>query len=237
MRLATICAREGSKGVPGKNKRFIDGLPLFAHSIIQAKESGIFDHIVISTDDHEIMESASRYGAILKVPRPAELALDASGKPEVIAHATKVAESELGVEFDIVVDLDVTSPLRNLDDIRGAVRLLEETGCSSVITGTIARRNPYFNLVELDANQIARISKSVTPPLLSRQMAPKCYDMNAAVHVFRRNQFLKNPVVFYDDTRLFEMPEERSHDIDTEFDFFLVECIMKARRDRNVASE
>ena len=228
--LCTVCARGGSKGVPGKNLRPLLGKPLIAHTLEQAKQSGLFAAIAVSSDSQEILDAAKRHGADILVRRPHEMATDSAPKVPAIRHCLESAERELGREFPIFVDLDATSPLRLPKDIAGAVRLLESTGASSVITGAPARRSPYFNLVELDARGVPHVAKQMSTPLTRRQDAPRCFDMNASIYVWRRDAFLSTSAVFYDDTRLFEMPEERSIDIDSELDWEIVQFLMTRRQ-------
>jgi N-acylneuraminate cytidylyltransferase/CMP-N,N'-diacetyllegionaminic acid synthase len=225
-RLCTICARGGSKGVPGKNLREILGKPLIAHSIEQARRSGLFEAIAVSSDSEAILDVARRFGADVAVRRPDELATDTAPKLPAIGHCVEAAERARGQQFAVFADLDATAPLRVTADIVGAVRLLEERGVSSVITGAPARRSPYFNLVELDRRGTPRLAKTVDPPPVRRQDAPPCYDMNASIYVWRRDAFFRRPDVFYDDTLLFEMPPERSIDIDSELDFEIVRFLM-----------
>lgn len=226
-RLCTVCARGNSKGVPGKNLRPLLGKPLIAWTLAQARESGLFARIAVSSDSAEILSAARAHGADLTVERPAELATDEAGKVGVITHCLAAAEAEAGRAFETVVDLDVTAPLRLAEDIRGAVALLESTGVSNVITGCPARRSPYFNLIEARADGSVGLSKPSEPPVRRRQDAPACFDMNAAIYVWRRDALVERPGVFYPDTRLYEMPEERSHDIDSELDLALVELLMQ----------
>lgn len=228
-RLCTICARGGSKGVKGKNVRPLRGKPLIAHSIAQAKATGLFAAVAVSSDSEEILAVAREWGADVLVQRPDELASDTAPKAPAIRHCLEEAERQLGRTFPVFVDLDATSPLRLPEDISGAVRLLEERGVSNVITGAPARRSPYFNLVELDAAGTARLSKSLPHPVARRQDGPRCFDMNASIYVWRRDAFLRHPAVFYDDTLLFEMPEDRSVDIDSELDFEIVRLLMERR--------
>lgn len=228
-RICTICARGGSKGVKNKNVRQIAGLPLIAHTLLQAKESKLFDMIIISSDSEEILEVASKFGANILVHRPPELATDFISKLPAIRHAVVEAEKINGKQFDVIVDMDVTSPLRIIDDIKGAVNLMESRNVSNVITGAPARRSPYFNLVEQQDNGVIGLSKPPASPLFRRQDSPKCYDMNASIYVWKRNALFENPTVFNSDTMLFEMPEERSTDIDNEFDFEIVEILMNKR--------
>ena len=226
-RICTICARGGSKGVKNKNIRTLLGKPLIAHSILQAKASGLFDCIAVSSDSDEILATAGKWGADYLIKRPDELATDQSAKLPVIQHCVAEVECISGQTFDVVVDLDATSPLRIPEDIVGSVRLLEERGVSNVITGAPARRSPYFNMVEVDEHGVPRLSKQLNTPVVRRQDAPKCYDMNASIYVWRRDTLFSCPTIFNSDTLLYDMPEERSIDIDSELDFRFVEFITR----------
>lgn len=227
-RICTICARGGSKGVKGKNVRDLHGKPLIAYSILQAKTTGLFSCVAVDSDSDKILAVAREWGADHLIKRPAELATDQAAKLPAIRHCVAETERITGQTFDVIVDLDATSPLRTPDDILQCVRLLEERGVSNVITGAPARRSPYFNLVEVDETGVARLSKKLEIPVVRRQDAPKCYDMNASVYVWQRNVLFKDSTIFNNDTLLYEMPEERSIDIDSELDFEFVDFIMRA---------
>lgn len=228
-RLCTICARGGSKGVPDKNLRELCGKPLIAHSLEQARASGLFDAIAVSSDSSRILDVALKWQADYLVKRPAKLATDAAPKVPAIRHCVAEAERMSGVTYDTLVDLDVTSPLRHAEDIAGAVSLLEREGCGNVITGAPARRTPYFNLVELNPDGVAGLCKPPSVAVVRRQDAPRCYDMNASVYAWEREALFRLDGVFGPQTRLYEMPVHRSLDIDSELDFEVVEFIMKKR--------
>ena len=231
-RICTICARGGSKGLPGKNLKALFGRPLIAHTVAQAVESGLFDEVAVSSDSQAILEAATAAGATLAIVRPAELASDTAGKLPAIIHCLEQAEDRLGHRFDTLVDLDATSPLRSVSDIVGTVELLESTGVKSVITGAPARRSPYFNLVERDADGVVALSKPLAQGVLRRQDSPPCFDMNASIYAWDRRALDGDPRVFYDDTQLFEMPEIRSQDIDSDLDFQIVEMLMARARNQ-----
>ncbi|UPJ70893.1 acylneuraminate cytidylyltransferase family protein [Bradyrhizobium sp. 187] len=227
--LCTICARGGSKGVVGKNARELVGKPVLAWSIEQARETGLFDAIAFSSDSEALLEAALKAGADIAVKRPDEMATDTAPKLPAIRHCLEQAIAQTGKMPEIFVDLDVTSPLRLASDIAGAVALLRESDARNVITGAPARRSPYFNLVEQRTDGSVGLSKSANPPITRRQDAPRCFDMNASIYVWRVEAFLAQPAVFYPDTRLFEMPEERSIDIDSDLDFALVDLLLRQR--------
>jgi N-acylneuraminate cytidylyltransferase/CMP-N,N'-diacetyllegionaminic acid synthase len=218
-RICTILARAGSKGVPSKNIRELNGKPLIAHSVQQAKASGLFDAIVASSDSDEILKIAKTWGADLTVKRPAELASDTAPKLPAIQHCVLEAENELKMKFDTICDLDPTSPFRTVEDVKHCVELLEIRKVMNVITGALSRKSPYFNMVEVDDRGIARLSKPPASKVARRQDSPKCYDMNASIYVWKREALIGSETVFLKDTLLYEMPRERSIEIDTEFDF------------------
>ena len=150
-RLCSVCVRGGSKGVPNKNIRNLVGKPLLIHSLDQARGSGLFDCIVVSSDSPTILQLAKDWGVDHAIERPEELATDTAAKLPVIQQCFREAEKLTGFKFDTVADLDATSPLRNQDDLKGTIELFEsDASASNVITGTPARRSPYFNLIELD---------------------------------------------------------------------------------------
>ena len=222
-RVCTVLARAGSVGVPGKNVRLLGGAPLVVHSIRQARATGLFDAVVVSTDDLEARRIAEEEGVDLVIERPVELATAAAGKVPAIVHAVEVAEVTLGKKFDVVVDLDVTSPLRLPDDVVAAVALLEsDPDAANVITAAPARRSPYFNLVERRPDGVVQLARPTDPPVLRRQDAPDCFDMNASIYVWWRAILQDGLPVVNPGTRLHVMPEERSHDIDSELDWSIV---------------
>jgi len=231
-RLCTICARGGSKGVPGKNTRLLAGKPLIAHSIEQARQSGLFANIAVSSDSDEILDVSHKFGADMLVKRPDEMATDAAAKCPAIKHCLGMVEQRTGQLFDIVVELQATSPNRIPEDIAGALGLLASSSSTNVVSGTAARNSPYYTIVERDAKGFLHISKPLPTLLTRRQDAPQCFDLNGSIYAWRRNPFVENPTVLYMDTLLYEMPPERSIDIDTHCDFDIAEMLMQRTLNR-----
>ena len=231
--LCTICARGGSEGVKNKNIREICGKPLIAHSILQAKQTGLFEVVAVSSDSPAILAAAKTWGADFLIERPAELATSAAAKLPAIRHAVKSVEQHYQTQYEISVDLDATSPLRKMEDIIDAVNLLKEKKVDNIITVSPARRSPYFNLVELDHNGYAQLSKNLVDPVLRRQDSPRCYDINGSVYVWWRDILLSNDSLFTGKTAIHIMPEERSIDIDTELDFQIVKLLASQRQEFN----
>lgn len=224
--LCTICARGGSKGVKNKNIKELHGKPLIAYTIEQAKASGLFEHIVISTDSDDIANVAKQYGAEVFFKRSDEMASDTAGKLDVIRDAFVRSEEYYNKAFDYLVDLDATAPLRSVEDIINSFNQFKENNNDNLITAMPSRRSPYFNLVEQDKNGKVYLSKKLDSAIMRRQDAPKSYDMNASIYIWKRDIILNKSPLFLENTGLYVMPEERSIDIDNELDFKFVEFLM-----------
>lgn len=231
-RLATILARGGSRGVPGKNIRLLAGRPLIAHTISHAFACGLFDAVAVSSDAADILEAARAAGVSDLVARPVAMATDEAGKLPAIRHCVAEMEARTGADFDVVVDLQPTSPLRAPQDIRDAITMQERLGCSNVISGTEAAASPYFNLVEELSDGSVALSKRLAGDIVRRQDAPRCFALNGAIYVWRRDALMAGEGLWFADTHLFEMPPERSVDIDTAFDFELAEFFMARASER-----
>ncbi|GAB2468087.1 acylneuraminate cytidylyltransferase family protein [Jatrophihabitans fulvus] len=224
--IGTVCARGGSVGVPRKNVRDLHGKPLIGWTIEKALATPSIDAVYVSTDDDEIARVAEEFGAIVPFRRPPELATSSAAKVPVIEHLIEHVES-LGVDVDRIVDLDPTSPLRSVEDIETAVSLLDDD-TDVVITAYLSDKNPYFNMVERkDAGAADYVGLVVPSGAVSRQSAPKVYAMNASIYVWHRATLTKG--LWGGRTKLYEMPHERSVDIDSELDFKLVELLMAER--------
>lgn len=227
--LCTICARGGSKGVKNKNIRELSGKPMIAHTILQARESGLFEHIVISTDSDAIAEVSQEYGGEVFFKRDAEMASDTAGKLDVIKDAFLRCEKHYDKKFDYIVDLDATAPLREVEDIVNAFEQFLGNDNDNLITAMPSRRSPYFNLVEIDTDGKVVLSKKLSESVKRRQDAPQSFDMNASIYIWKRDIILNEDSIFLDKTGLYVMAEERSLDVDCQLDFKIVEFLMGAK--------
>lgn len=231
-KLCTICMRGGSRGVPNKNLRELCGKPLMAYTIEQALLSKLFEHVVVSTDSETIAEIAKSYGAETWFLRSAEFATDEVSKLPAIRHAFQEAEKHFSLQFDVLVDLDATSPLRNVEDITDAYQQFVDEDAGILITACPSRKNPYFNMVEIIKGKV-RTVKQINEAVVRRQDAPVVYDMNASIYIWNRQAILENDTLFTDKTSLYVMPEERSVDIDTELDWEFVEYMIEKSKKIN----
>lgn len=228
--ICTIGARAGSKGVRSKNLRVLCGEPLIAHTVRQARASGLFEVIAVSSDSADIRAAAMAAGATHELVRPPELATDEVDKAPATVHCVESLEARTGRRFDVIVDLDATAPLRDVSHIRAAIELLHEAHADNVITGVASRRSPYFNLVERQSDGTVHLSKQPEKTVYRRQDVPPTFDMNASIYVWTRNAFFRHQAaVFAGKTVLYEMPEWTRFDVDTELDWAIVEFLMKSR--------
>lgn len=226
MNIITICARGGSTGLPGKNIRPLCGKPLIAWTIEQAFSSGQADAVFVSTDSGEIADVARQYGAEVPFLRPAELATSAAAKLPVIQHLVQWVEANRA-PVSRILDLDPTSPLRDIDDIKTCAQMLD-ADTDVVITGYESDKNPYFNMVELKPGGFYERVNKPALEATGRQSAPKVYAMNASIYVWHRHT-LTSSLWATPRIRLHVMPRERSIDIDHAIDFELVEMLMKKK--------
>ena len=218
--------RGNSKGVKNKNLKKINGIPLLKYTIDQAIKSNLFDKIVISSDSKKIISMGNKFGIKDFILRPKKLATDKSGKLDVLKHALSEVEKIYLQKFDIIFDLDVTSPLRSNNDIKEAYNLFQKKNASKLITATNARKNPFFNQVMIKNNNVQLVKRSKNV-IVRRQSAPKIYDMNASIYIYKRQTLIRSKEIFPKNTIIYLMPEERSVDIDNKLDFQIVEMLLK----------
>ncbi len=231
IRLCIIGARGGSKGVKNKNIRPLLGRPLIAHTVEHAIESGMFSDIAVSSDSDEIIEAAMQAGATLAIKRPAELASDTADKAPAILHCALEAEKITGKKYETFVDLDATAPLRTPQHVRDAVEMVESTDAPNIFSACHSRRSPYFNMVEPDAHGELKLCKEIYPVPVRRQDVPPTYDMNASIYAWKRNAFFESKAdVLIPGTRVFIMPDYTLFDLDSEFDFQLIETLYPKTR-------
>ena len=129
-------------------------------------------------------------------------------------------------KFDIVIDLDITAPLRKVSDIKNALKKFKKEKAPNLFSACNARRNPYFNAVEWKNGKIKPVI-NLMKKLTSRQQAPNVYDMNASIYIWQRKTLINYNTIFLNKTSMYLMPEERSIDIDNHFDFKVVSKFLK----------
>lgn len=224
--LAIIPARGGSKGLVKKNSYSLAGKPLISYTIEEALKSKYISKIIISSDDDEILKISGNYN-IAQLKRPSKFALDDSSSEEVILHALK---SLVDVdEFDILILLQPTSPLREFKDIDCALEMMIEQKASAVISVTNVGVKPFKSYFLNKNGFLAGVHNNKSPNM-RRQDLPDAYLANGAIYAVNINVFLKLNSLITDATIPFVMDKEKSYDIDILSDLLLVEKILKKRK-------
>lgn len=224
--LATICARGGSKGVVGKNIRKLFDKPLIQYTLECASKTLSIDEIIISTDSDEIIEVVRGLGYKVDYKRPEHLALDTSAKIEAIKDAVDFVIRNRNFTPDIIVDLDIGVPMRKPEDIELSIaKLVSNTEMQTLVTVYPAERNPYFNMIEQKDSGFFSLVKTPNPPVVRRQDAPNVYSITPAIFAWKIDS-LHITHLYEGNWGIHVMPIERSIDIDTEFEFKLVQFLM-----------
>ena len=221
--LFVIPARGGSKGIPGKNIKPLGGKPLIAYSVEVARQLAPDCDICVSTDDQAIADVVREMGLEVPFMRPDYLATDHCGTYEVLLHAVQFYEN-LGRNYDTLVLLQPTSPLRTALDVR---RCLEaySPDVDMVVTVVEAASNPYYNCYETDAEGFLHISKG-DGSYVRRQDAPKAGEYNGAVYVINIDRLKQMPLSRFPRRRMVEMERSRSIDLDTPLDWLVAEAVV-----------
>tara|TARA_B100000953_G_scaffold258041_1_gene222633 strand:- start:292 stop:981 length:690 start_codon:yes stop_codon:yes gene_type:complete len=222
-----IGARGGSKGLPRKNIRIIDGKPLLAHTIEKALESKYFSHTIVSTEDSEIVKISQKYGAEVPFIRPKKLSTNNASMEDTLIHGIKKLYS-LGYVFKIVVLLDCTVPFLRMDDIKKAVNVLKKKNADVVCAVYKQHLNPYFNIAEISKSGHLQLCKKLKKIPENRQDAPTVYQMNG-LYVFNAKNFLKKGKSIMQKMIPCEIPIETGLMIDTEFEFNIAKLILENR--------
>ena len=227
--VALITARGGSKSIPKKNIASLAGKPLIAWTIETALRSASLSRVIVSTDDTEIAEVARQWDAEVPFLRPVELAEDDSPHVPVLVHAVKWLEVHEKEQFDYILLLQPTSPLRSTEDIDNAIRLALERDAGSVVSVCETLSHPYLTKkIMVDG----RLDDFIPKPdgYLRRQVLPKVYALNGAIYLVRREVLLERRTFYTDSIYAYVMPAERSLEIDTPWDLYLANLILKDRK-------
>jgi CMP-N,N'-diacetyllegionaminic acid synthase len=218
--LAIIPARGGSKGVPRKNLREVDGETLLGHTINSATKSLYIDKVVVSSEDDEIIAAALQAGADVPFVRPSEYATDEAPGYLPIVHALENLPG-----YDYVIVLQVTSPLRETTDIDGALEYCLFQEANVCVSVTESEVSPYWMYRCSEEGQLTPLLAEKAP--LRRQDLPMTYVLNGAIYIAATNWFLEHKSFLTAETLGYVMPKHKSLDIDTEFDFQLLNLYLK----------
>lgn len=229
--LGIIPAKGVSRGLPGKNIRLVAGKPMLAWSIEAALQSGVFDRLMVSTDDTTIRDLAEKYGVKTPCLRPKELAGDDTPTAAVVIHVLDWLEKNEDYRPDHLMLLQPTSPLRSADDIRAAYHLFQKHGARPLISVAPVQKHPdLMVLVQPDGSLTKYLPEALRT---RRQDRPVVHIHNGAIYVVEAARFRQRPVFDNENAVGFVMPFERSIDIDTELDLQITEILLHREQVRS----
>ena len=223
--LVIIPARGGSKGIPHKNVKELNGKPLICYSIDAARQLTTDKNICVSTDDDVIIKVVEDYGLKVHFKRPAELATDCAGTNGVLLHALEFYEKQ-GRKYDVVVLLQPTSPFRETKSLKEAVALYT-SDIDMVVSVKEAATNPYYNSFEEDAEGLLVISKG-DGTIERRQDAPKVWEFNGSIYVINSTRLKEVGLSKLNRIRKYVMDDLHSIDIDSMFDWYMAEKVISS---------
>lgn len=225
--LAIIPARGGSKGLPGKNIKELCGKPLIAWSIESGLKSDYLDEVVVSTDYQNIADIAKDYGANVPFLRPGFLSSDTATSFDTVKHTIDYYKNELNMEFDYIVLLEPTSPLRESHDIDISIEQLFNSSADSIVgISKTEDQNPAF-LINKDKNDFITGFQDNDMKVLRRQEIDDVYFFEGTVYVSSINVLLERKTFYHSNTIGYEVPKYKSLEIDDIDDFVMVEALMK----------
>ena len=220
--LAIIPARGGSKEIPRKNIKPLADKPLIAWTIEEAKKSIYIDRLILSSEDEEIIKIAREYGCEVPFVRPLELAKDEISGIEPVIHAIK----SINKQYDYVILLQPTSPLRNSEDIDASLKLCISYNYKACVSVVNVSQHPYLMHSVNKKNELTSFIKN-TGKISRRQELPILYILNGAIFIANIKWLLKSKNFIYKNTLAFKMEKDKSIDIDNEIDFFIAEQLLK----------
>ena len=223
--LVIIPARGGSKGIPHKNVKELNGKPLICYGIDAARQLTTDENICVSTDDDVIIKVVEDYGLKVHFKRPAELATDCAGTNGVLLHALEFYEKQ-GRKYDVVVLLQPTSPFRETKSLKEAVALYT-SDIDMVVSVKEAATNPYYNSFEEDAEGLLVISKG-DGTIERRQDAPKVWEFNGTIYVINSTRLKEVGLSKLNRIRKYVMDDLHSIDIDSMFDWYMAEKVISS---------
>jgi N-acylneuraminate cytidylyltransferase len=220
--LVIIPARKGSKGLPGKNLKVLNGKPLIQYTIELARKLFPDDIICVSTDDEEIIQLTESLGLKVHFKRPQHLSTDNSSTNDVILHAINYYETKFSYSPEIIILLQPTSPFRMIEDVSKAISLFN-LNCHMVVSVKETKSNPYYLLYE--ENENGYLEKLMKGSFHKRQDCPKVYELNGAVYIINAVALKSMKISEFNKILKIEMDQVSSLDIDDSIDWTLAELI------------
>lgn len=225
--LGLTLARGGSKSVPRKNIKPILGVPLIAYTIAEALRSKRITRFVVSTDDEEIQQVAIEYGADAPFLRPAEFSTDQASSVSAMQHAVTWVEKDEGVQYDYVVELMCTNPLKTVEDIDGAIDKLVSTGADSVIAVHRLEDHHPIRIKKIVDDRLVDFCLPETPETRRQDLQPPAYIRSGSIYALTRHHLMVEGRRYGSaNSRPYILPPERAVNVDTWTDFLVAEALL-----------
>jgi CMP-N,N'-diacetyllegionaminic acid synthase len=226
--LGVTLARGGSKSVPMKNIRPILGIPLIAYTIAEALRSSFITRYLVSTDDERIRQVALAYGAEVPFLRPAEFATDTASSSGALQHAVRWVEQEEGVQYDYIIELMCTNPLKTVDDIDSALYKLITTSADSVIAVHKLDDHHPIRIKKIVADKIEDFCLPEIPETRRQDLKPDAYIRSGSIYSMRRDHLMIDGRRYgTENSRPHILAPERAVNVDTEIDFLIAEKLLE----------
>lgn len=219
--LTIIPARGGSKGIPRKNIKPLAGKPLIAWTIEAALKARGIERVIVSTEDEEIAKVARQFGAEIPFMRPLTLAQDDTPGITPVLHAIEQLP-----DYDWILLLQPTSPLRSVEDIEGIIQFCQGEAAPSAVSVTQVSKHPFWMYQRDDQNRIQPLIPN-RPEITRRQDLPVVYELNGALYLARVDWLMRNQGFIGQETLGYVMPNERSIDLDTVLDWTVADLLIR----------
>jgi CMP-N-acetylneuraminic acid synthetase len=233
--LGLTLARGGSKSVPRKNIRLIAGVPLIAHTIVEALQSKYITRYIVSTDDLEIQKVAKKYGADAPFLRPEEHSSDTASSVDAMQHAVNWVEQQEGVKYDYIIELMCTNPMKTAVDIDLVIKKLITTGSDSVIAVHKLEDHHPIRIKKIVADKIVDFCLPEVPEMRRQDLRPEAYVRSGSIYGLRRDHLMVDGRRYgSENSRPYILPPERAVNVDTEIDFLIAERLISTSPRPNI---
>ncbi len=222
--LGITLARGGSKGVPRKNIRLLNGLPLIGYTIKEALKSEYLDDYIVSTDDEEIKQVSQSLGASCPFLRPQNLAEDDTSSVDALKHAVNFMEEKNNITYDFVVELMCTNPLKIVDDINQVIKKIIETDADSVIAVHKLEDHHPIRIKKIVDDRIVDFCLPEKPESRRQDLKPNAYIRSGSIYALKRDHLMIEGRRYGSfESRPYILPPGRAINVDAEVDFITAE--------------
>ena len=226
--LAITLARGGSKSIPKKNVKLLNGKPLIAYTIEEALKSKYINRYLVSTDDDEIKNISINFGAEVPFKRPIDVSTDIASSVSALQHAVNWVESEEGIIYDYVIELMCTNPLKIVDDIDSCIEKLIQTNADSVIAVNKLEDHHPRRIKKIENDFIVDFCLEEIPESRRQDLLPEAYIRSGSIYALKRDHLMiDNRRYGSKNSRPYILPDSRSINLDTPIDFLVAEHMLK----------